>query len=391
MKKSNKFFKHMKKALFGTLITVMLFAFSGCNEADIKINTEQDSDTYVENEDYQYFLNLYSNFAKTDKGYYFIQNNLLYFFDKDNNELTLVCSKINCAHNDEHCTAYFSVFSFFPIQLSYYDNALYLLGWEQDGANIHKNYIYQISLDNFKRKKVVYIGNSNGLSNTVFIIHRGYVYYFSGTNTMRENTAVLYRKQLGNLNEKAEGETVFEYAGIGAAIQDISAYGNHIFVSAADYANESGDGYRTSFNSVDIHTLQSKQILENNLFAAYTDSDFIYYEKDENTVARIDLKTGNEYPFCEIDGPCYISADNNYIYFDNLQAVYIDKTDEKNRKITVCDKNGNYVAEVIPQEPKDECYFGGDDYMFFKDMSKNEVYAFDKSQLATQNRQFIHL
>ena len=80
-----------------------------------------------------------------------------------------------------------------------------------------------------------------------------------------------------------------------------------------------------------------------------------------------------------------------YIYFDNLQAIYIDKTDEKNRKITVCDKNGNYVAEVIPQESKDECYFGGDDYMLFKDMSAGKVYAFDKSQLATQDMQFIHL
>lgn len=114
-------------------------------------------------------------------------------------------------------------------------------------------------------------------------------------------------------------------------------------------------------------------------------------EKNENTVYRIDLATNEETFFCDIDGPCYISADSNYVYFDNLQSIYAG-TDADNRKIFVYDKSGKCITYIVPQSPKDECYFGGDDYMFFKDMGSNsKVYSFDKSLLTSTDRQFIDM
>ena len=171
----------------------------------------------------------------------------------------------------------------------------------------------------------------------------------------------------------------------------MTASGNRLFILNSSYGDTEGNGYATSYSVIDIHSLESETLVGNGAYSLFADGNYVYYGKDENTIYRIDLTTKEETFFCEIYGPCYISADSNYIYFDNLQAIYIDETDEKNRKITVCDKNGNYVTEVIPQEPKDECYFGDDDYMFFKGMSAGKVYAFDKSQLAFQNRQFINL
>lgn len=47
--------------------------------------------------------------------------------------------------------------------------------------------------------------------------------------------------------------------------------------------------------------------------------------------------------------PAYISADSNYVYFDNLQSIYIDKIDKKDRKIFVYDKSGKYVTEITPK------------------------------------------
>ena len=374
----------------------MLF---GCTGTKIQVNTEQSSNKYIANDDYQNYLNLYSNCAKTNDGYYFISNNHLYFFDSKTHNTTIVCSKINCEHNNDKCTSYFPIFSFFPIQLSYYNNAIYILGWETEGANIHHNYIYQISLDNFKRKKVVYTGSSNGLTNTIFLIHRGNAYYTTASNTMNNRTAVLYCKQLGNTDKKDKGTVVFENTGIGAQIQDISAFANNVFISASSYENEKGDGYTTSFNSVNIHTLESKCIFENNQFAAYAYDDYIYFEKKENTVNRINLNTNEEDFFCNIDGPCYISADSNYIYFDNLQKMYIDEI-FNNRKILVYDKNGNFVTEIIPKNPKDDCYFGGDDIMIFKENIVGETmeadgakgyYILDKSQLTSPDKQFIDM
>ena len=392
--------KCIKKLSYIIFILILVLSLVGCSNYKFTGNTNQSSETYIENEDYQNYLNLYSNFAKTSDGYYFISDNRLYFFDKQSHNVTIVCNKINCKHNDDRCTAYFSNFSFFPIQLSYYNNALYLLGWETDGSNIHNNYIYQISTENFKRKKAVYIGSSNGLTSTVFLIHRGYVYYTTNSNTMKKTSAILYRKQLGNTDKTDTGKIAFEHTGIGAQIQDISAYANNIYISFASYENEKGDGYKTSFSSINIHTLQEKCILDSSIFAAYADSNYVYYENDENTVNCVDTNTNEETFFCNIKGPCYISADSNYVYFDNLQSIYIDKIDEKDRKILVYDKSGKYVTEITPKNPKDDCYFGGDDMMIFKEIIADEVteadgakgyYVLDKSQFKSPDKQFIDM
>lgn len=383
------------KKLFGiALVVIILCSFYGCNASKIQINTNQKSETYIEKEDYQNYLDLYSNMAKTDIGYYFINNSYLYYFDNESQETMLVCSKANCKHNDDNCTAYFSLFNYYPIQLSYYDNALYLLGWESEGANIHHNYIYQISLDNFKRRKAVYIGSSNGLSSTVFLIHRGNVYYITESNTMKETTAVVYCKQLGNTDRKDNGEVVFEYTGIGAKVDGISAYGNNLFVSLSSYKNEEGDGYTSLFYSVNIHNLESKCIFDNNKFAAYADENYVYYEKNENIVNRLDLKTNKEEFFCNIEGPAYVSADSQYIYFDNLQSVYIDRTDAKDRKIFIYDKTGKYITEITPKNPNDDCYFGGNDIMFFKEITDDgseQYYAIDKTKLIQGETDYIDM
>ena len=98
--------------------------------------------------------------------------------------------------------------------------------------------------------------------------------------------------------------------------------------------------------------------------------------------------------------PAYISADSNYVYFDNLQSIYIDKIDEKDRKIFVYDKSGKYITEITPKNPKDDCYFGGDDMMIFKEIIADEVteadgakgyYVLDKSQLKSPDKQFIDM
>lgn len=352
------------------------------------------SDNYILNEDYQNYLESYSNMAETDSGYYFINNNLLYFFDKESLETIVVCNKLNCEHNNDSCTAYFSTFNFYPMQLAYYDNALYLLGWETEGANIHHNYIYQISLDNYKRKKSAFISNSNGISSAVFIIHRGYIYYVSNTDTMQKNTTELYRKQLGNTDKKDKGEKIFDITDYGTQIFGLSAYGNNVFFSVASYKDESGNGYNTSLNCIDIHTLKSKIIIENNPYSYFADEQYIYYERDKNTVNKINLDTNEETFFCNIDGPCYISADENYLYFDNQQAMYIDEgiTD---RKITVINKQtGAFFTAVIPKNMNDECLFGGNDFMFFKEITDEglqKYYSIDKTTFIQNKTDYIDM
>lgn len=380
--------RYKQKILCLILIFTIILSFNGCFHNKIQVNINQTSNKYITNEDYQNYLNLYSKMAMTEDGYYFINNNHLCFFDKESLETIIVCNKVNCEHNDDSCTAYFSVLNFYPIQLAYYDDALYLLGWETEGANIHHNYIYQISLDNYKRKKSAFISNSNGISSAVFIIHRGYIYYVSNTDTMQKNTTELYRKQLGNTDKKDKGEKIFDITDYGTQIFGLSAYGNNVFFSVASYEDESGNGYNTSLNCIDIHTLKSKTIIENNQYSYFADDQYIYYERDKNTVNKINLDTNEETFFCNIDDPCYISADENYLYFDNQQAIYINE-DTADRLITAVDKNtGKVIASVSPKNKEDECLFGGNDFIFFKEITSEglqKYYSIDKTKL-TQNK-----
>ncbi len=77
---------------------------------------------------------------------------------------------------------------------------------------------------------------------------------------------------------------------------------------------------------------------------------------------------------------------------------------EKNfndRKIYVYDKKGSFVTEIVPKNPTDACYFGGDDIMIFKEITvtgevvesegANGYYVLDKSQIASPDKQFIDM
>ncbi len=54
------------------VITVLSLLTAGCSSGNNNINTEQNAVTYVENKDYQYFIDSSSAFAKVDNGYYFL-------------------------------------------------------------------------------------------------------------------------------------------------------------------------------------------------------------------------------------------------------------------------------------------------------------------------------
>jgi len=384
------------------VVTVLSSFMTGCSSKNNNINSAQNAVTYVENEDFQNFIDSSSAIAKANNGYYFLKSMKLYYFDAKTKDTYIVCDKPNCEHNSNDCTALFSNFSYYPFQLSYFNNSLYVLGWEEEGSNIRHNYIYEVSLDNYKRKKAAYLFDGTDTSSVYFILHRGYVYYLKGgASDLKETTSYLYRKKLGSTNKKEDAEKIYETSGIGASIMNIKASGNNIVLLNSSFGDTEGNGYKTSYSIINIHSLETKEIAGNEAYSLFADGEIAYYGKGENKIYRINLKTNEEDFFCDINGPCYVSADSNYIYFDNLQKMYIDES-FNDRKILVYDKNGNFVTEIIPKNPKDICYFGGDDVMIFCDVVASDTngdntnngigyYVLDKSQLTSANKQFIDM
>lgn len=373
-------------------LAVILLSFASCSlktPLNINVNVEQNSISYVENEDFQYFYGSYYNsipkFAKVDMGYYFVTDFKLFYFDTVTKQAYPVCNKANCDHNDSDCNAYLSISNFGLVSsIAYYDNNIYILGFERDSALRQHNYIYQISLEDYKQRKAAYLFDSGSSLSVTYLIHRGYVYFTYDGGEMKETTATLYRVKLGDTNKKAP-EKIYEVSGIGVYITGFNAYGNNVFFKTASYKDEQGNGYKNVANCIDIHTLDSKMITETE-YSCFAENGKVYYEPDEKTVMKIDVETGEETLFCNIEGPCYISADSDYIYLDNRQSMYIDENVAE-RRISVYDKNGNYLTEIIPKNLYDECFFGGDDLMIFRDYDANVYsgtkgyYVLDKSTL----------
>lgn len=381
------------------LVVVIVTTFFGCSSNEINVNTKQNSVSYVKNEDDQNYIDELSSFVKVDGGYYFINNSKLFYLDTKNFEMYPICNEINCNHSDLQCQAYLSPQRFYPgMSMYYYDNALYVLGHDKENLSLDHVYLYQISLENFKQKKAAYLFDSTGNVSVACTVHRGYVYYTFDGGGLEETKATIYRAKLGDIKKTAP-EKIFEFSGIGASIARISGRGNKLFFNTSSYSDLQGNGYETVLNCMDIHTLENVQIPDRK-YSHFADDGKVYYCKDESVISYYDLNTKEHKDFCEIDGPCYISADDNYIYFDNLQSIIVGITDEQDRKIFVYDKTGNYITEITPKNPKDDCYFGGDDIMIFKEIITGEVvetdgvegyYILDKSQLTSPNKQFIDM
>ena len=233
------------------IIILISSLMTGCSSKSNKINTEQSSASYVENEDFQYFIDSSSAIAKADNGYYFLNSLKLYFFDTATKEAYIVCNKPNCEHTSSKCTAFFPAFNYYPFQLSYFNNKLYVLGWEEEGSNMRHNYIYEVSLDNFKRKKSTYLFDGTDTSSVSFIIHRGYIYYLKGGGAnIKETTACLFRKKIGSKSKKDKAEVIYKFSGIGAELSNIKASGNNLILMNSSFSDTDGNGYKTySLNS----------------------------------------------------------------------------------------------------------------------------------------------
>ena len=79
---------------------------------------------------------LLAPYVDTNNGYYFIDGNLLYFWDSAVQEGTVVCSAPNCDHQGSYCNAYIgsygdeNQYGFVKTGMEIYNDHIYMLGYE---------------------------------------------------------------------------------------------------------------------------------------------------------------------------------------------------------------------------------------------------------------------
>ncbi len=183
------FVKFAAAAALSALILTSLTSCSGIIESTVEFQKNMHQAGY-------YRLN---TVCETDDGYYILEGGSdAYFIDKATHKISLLCTKPECAHNDDTCNAqiYGGVLWESGGRL-YYTNSTLL---EEHGRLVdHGERIYSTALDGTDRRVVQDLEFEPSGSSTYVdpILHRGYVYFFY--------SGMFYRVPLGGkLKKRAE-------------------------------------------------------------------------------------------------------------------------------------------------------------------------------------------
>ncbi len=192
----------MKKKICLIFISIILLTFVGCNQYQV------DNDTIIENinnpfPDYKYNQETaqspygQSSMAISEMGYYYIIDDILYFYNINSDVNMPLCSKGNCKHKDKDCDAYVNSINAQTANFScncmekklfYYNNHLYCIEITAD----RDYYLYQYNTMFSDKKCIARLASVKEEQSMVTnaracLISNGYFYFY--TSTMDEQYA----------------------------------------------------------------------------------------------------------------------------------------------------------------------------------------------------------
>ncbi|MBR4027072.1 MAG: DUF5050 domain-containing protein [Lachnospiraceae bacterium] len=331
---------------------------AGSTEDVLHTFTEQplDLETYsldyvFETDSQSYFL--WNRVAKSEYGYYYIGSDKLMFLDKKIKKAVPVCNRADCTHENSNCNAYLGNYELSggisDNQLIYYDNAIYLVGYDSDG---YTN-MYKIKADGSSKEKYMqlykadlhYSGTSNNYSFSWnapdYCIHRGYLYY---TNS-DESQSKIYRMKLGS----TKSEIIFEAPKPRTSLYRMLPFGDYFFFQM--YFEDSDDlkgglfAYNTKTGEI--------QLVKDKLVATYiVVGNTIYYQWKNKELRSFDLVTLEDKCILDnINEDKTIFADKQYLYTFNMRTY----------TLTVYGHDGSFVYEIHDENV--DCWFGDNEYI----------------------------
>lgn len=379
----------MKKKIICTIcLCLILTVLFGCStETDTAVI---DSDDYIFESDYQYFINSTSVLARSDNGYYYFKDALLTFFDTDKKLETVVCDQANCEHNDSSCSAFFDN-NYRKTVLVYYDGTL-LTDYVETKKNVLTHYVYEISLDGKSRKKKCMLYKSTGSSSARFCVHRGYVYLVRELASEEEGKSdyKIYKTPLDSKDEDLQ--EIFSYAGYDSALTNFEIYGNHLYFAFSSYEDAEGNGYNSVVYDYDIIQDQFSTVDLNNYEYGFivNGRNIIYYDTKEKHYTIYDMDKRETVNTIEISDVGYISFDSENYYIDTSQAVNIGLSDY--RTIYAVDTGGNIIKNIDIDNDY-TCDFGYKDFLLFDGYQDYSTYKlfYDKEQNSSDETDFISM
>ncbi len=364
------------------LITLMLTACNDSLPVFDGVNYEYDFQSY-------FYMN--SDIVANSEGYFFKQNRVICFFDRETKSTAPLCSKINCEHNrsSTDCNAYIAYSG--DSRMWYYNGELYFVSFN---LNTYRYYIEALSTDGSKRRNVCNLfkkditeeelneGFSYGSDIRYLMLHRGYAYYLLLTEDARFQ---MFRIRLTRF---AKPELLYE----ADHITNFKGFENKIYFSAADFEPEAELVEESDFTcyAYDVEEEAISVVFENTAIGdLYIVDGDAYYLRGTELFKR-SLAGGDKQVIYSFESSGNLSYDGRYFYFDNFDG---SEENQANRAVLVFDESFSLVDEILLESNFYLNRFGDEYYMFCDklDGDTTVTVAFDKSGIGTGKLERIEL
>ena len=286
---------------------------------------------------------LHYAFVETVDGYYFENNQVIYFCPRDQLKCVPLCCKPNCEHKDDDCNAR-------GYGLGYYDGSLYTVR-PSFGDDLHFE-LLKVNADGTGCEVVKTMENLEGYSFS-FTTHHGKAFFVYGPDGNMPLEEQKTRLVVMDLLDYSLTEPAADYLQT-AILPDINSYyEDKLYLNEAYDENWTYRPDKEKLIELDAVTGRARTVYSGCASAIYvTDSVLYFMEPDSKAVTdmfgvemiegnpgfrEVNLETGAVKDCGPVaDGALYATYDENYIYVRSAprnegrdQTVYIYSRDYK--------------------------------------------------------------
>ena len=375
----------LKKCMGILLASAALFVFGSCTNVPSQDPSPTNSQETVSQEpaetsfDASLFRNQDSGpsfisgrfFLETDRCYYVLRDEYIYYSAKETPDFHILCSRPDCNHNDENCNAYGDM------ALGWFDGKLYcvsvlsvpledrmrlgLVRMDEDGRN-HERLAY---LD-------ITVSPSGQVGGYYFFgFHKGYLYFYV-------DAKIMYRVSLktGEIRQILDG-----LIGDSNLVNSVRIAEDNMYLVLNDIAEDQYSLYEYGLSDGKIRLICPW--MKNRLHSWTVEDGVLYFYNEENRAfTEMDLKTG--------DTSVWEAAlpDHHNIFYDD-DWIYVSSWEEElnpvNQTFEIYDRSYKLIDRLILQG-KTVRFFSASDKLFFSPFLSNPVrYYLPKSDFGKGN------
>lgn len=372
----------MKYKSIIVICSLVIVSFCGCESKSVKnenksastmIEMSKSNDYIAEEDDCHNYLaeGIVPVMVQDENGYYYLNEKMLLYYDKNADKSVYLCSKTDCAHQKEKnmldCDA--NMF-YYDSAIYKYKNHLYGIANQSSGGNgTYGMQLIQMAADGSERKSLYTFANYTSGEGITYIscIHRGYFYYtVANLDSTKKVKATIYRRALEpDAKEEVFYETEENY---GVSISVLRGYGNELYFKEFGCMASDSNEYM-ELKKCNIHTKENKVVRENTYGYYEKFGNKIYViNKDKKMLVEFDEDTGEETELYAIDGDeIYLRSDGEYLYLEYCEWKEDKENEEWKQKIEIIGLDGKLV-DVL--EDTGEFIGGDENYLFFREEAK---------------------